>query len=122
MNIKVLQLFSGIVASIAVLSSAWLSHAGNSLPDAIQQNLYIAIIFAFIHVVAIFIVVVLFHQLQRRSLIISGYFFAFGILAFSGLIFCKAFIDIGLLAKLTPLGGMSFVFGWLILGSTFKGK
>ncbi len=122
MNCKFLQLFSGIVGAVTVLFSAWLSHGGKSLPPEQLHNAYLAVIFAFIHVIAIFIVVILFHQLQRRILLISGALFAFGIVTFSGFIILKTFVSIGVLSKLTPLGGMAFVFAWLLLGTTIKGK
>ena len=112
---RILQAFGGLSASFAVLCSAWLSHAGKSLPANVQNSLELALLFAFIHSLAIFIVVILVNQSQRKTVLLSGYFFAFGILAFSGLLILKAFIVIGELSKLTPFGGSAFAIGWLLL-------
>ncbi|MDG1732116.1 MAG: DUF423 domain-containing protein [Thalassotalea sp.] len=115
MKIRIIQAFGGIFAAIAVLLSAWLSHAGKELPLASQNNIETSLLFAFIHVLAIFIVVILFNQTKRVALLYSGYLFLFGICAFSGVLILKAFVAVGVLAKLTPIGGMAFVLGWLIL-------
>lgn len=126
--IRFIQLFAGLSAAFGVLCSAWLSHAGKTLPVASQNNIETAILFLFIHVIAIFLTVIMYHQRPHKLLLVSGSLFAFGIVTFSGLLIFKAFIDIGMLAKLTPMGGMSFVFAWLGLGiipvrnTVLKGK
>lgn len=117
-----LQLFAGIIAAISVLTSAWLSHAANKLSFTQVDNAKIALLFAFLHCLAIFICGLLHqinhHQNPRRLLVIAGTLFAFGLVNFSGLILLKTFISIGVWSKLTPLGGMAFTIGWLILGFT----
>ncbi|TRX57075.1 DUF423 domain-containing protein [Thalassomonas sp. M1454] len=114
-RIRILQAFAGIFAAIAVLLSAWLSHAGKELPLVSQNNIETALLFAFIHVLAIFIVVIAYNQSQRAVLVNCGYLFLFGIIAFSGVLILKVFVAVGALSKLTPIGGMAFVLGWLIL-------
>ncbi|MEW6996503.1 DUF423 domain-containing protein [Colwelliaceae bacterium BS250] len=115
MQLRILLVFSGLCAAFAVLLSAWLSHAGKALPIASQNNIETALLFVFIHVLAILAVVILFNQSGRKLLLLSGYLFVFGIVAFSGVLILKAFVAIGVLAKLTPIGGMALVFGWLVL-------
>lgn len=113
-----LQLFAGIIAAISVLMSAWLSHAANQLSFIQVDSAKSALLFAFLHCLAIFICGLL-HQLNQHSqrlLVIAGSLFAFGLFSFSGLILLKIFISIGALSKLSPLGGMAFTLGWLILG------
>ncbi|MDC9592618.1 DUF423 domain-containing protein [Xenorhabdus sp. IM139775] len=43
----------------------------------------------------------------------SGIFFAAGIVLFSGSLYCLAFLPLKFLVYLTPIGGFSFLIGWL---------
>ncbi|KGJ91050.1 DUF423 domain-containing protein [Thalassotalea sp. ND16A] len=114
------QAFAGIMAAISVLLSAWLSHSKGTLSLIQVKNIETALLFAFIHSIAIFICVLL-HRLNSQQRldklsVCAASLFTFGIVCFSGLITVKQFITIGMLAKLTPLGGMALALGWLVLG------
>ncbi|WP_371372700.1 DUF423 domain-containing protein [Thalassotalea aquiviva] len=114
-SVTFLQLFSGFCGAISVLAYAWLSHAQHGLVSKQIMSLETALLFAFIHLLAIFIVVLLYLQTRVKQYLLSGYLFAFGIIGFSGVIFLKTFLISGL-GIITPIGGMAFAFGWLILG------
>ncbi|PHM28952.1 DUF423 domain-containing protein [Xenorhabdus budapestensis] len=43
----------------------------------------------------------------------AGIFFAVGIVLFSGSLYCLAFLPLKYLVYLTPVGGLSFLIGWL---------
>ncbi|BET98230.1 DUF423 domain-containing protein [Xenorhabdus taiwanensis] len=43
----------------------------------------------------------------------SGIFFTAGIVLFSGSLYCLAFLPLKFLVYLTPIGGFSFLIGWL---------
>lgn len=43
----------------------------------------------------------------------SGIFFAVGVVLFSGSLYCLAFLPLKFLVYLTPIGGLSFLIGWL---------
>ncbi|MBD2797272.1 DUF423 domain-containing protein [Xenorhabdus sp. 18] len=43
----------------------------------------------------------------------SGIFFAAGIVLFSGSLYCLVFLPLRFLVYLTPIGGFSFLIGWL---------
>ena len=45
----------------------------------------------------------------------SGYLFAAGVLLFSGSLYVLVFTRIGLLGAVTPLGGVAFLAGWVLL-------
>ncbi|MBD2820447.1 DUF423 domain-containing protein [Xenorhabdus sp. 42] len=45
----------------------------------------------------------------------SGIFFTAGIVLFSGSLYCLAFLPLKFLVYLTPIGGFSFLIGWLCL-------
>ena len=121
MKISILTVFSGIIAAISVLLSAWLSHSSDQLSLTQVSNLQTALNFAFIHCLAIFIAALFYRQQPTRLTFVAAALFSIGLVLFSSLIVAKTFISIGILSKLTPFGGIAFTLGWLVLGiSTFK--
>lgn len=45
----------------------------------------------------------------------SGVFFAVGILLFSGSLYCMALLQVKFFSYITPIGGGSFLIGWLLV-------
>ncbi|WNC73723.1 DUF423 domain-containing protein [Thalassotalea psychrophila] len=113
---SILSTFSGIIAAACVLMAAWLSHSGDKLSLQQVSNLETALLFAFIHSIAIFIAVLLFNQTKHKLCQYAACLFGFGLLSFCGLIILKTFLPIGMLSKLTPMGGIAFALGWIVLG------
>ena len=48
----------------------------------------------------------------------AGWFFAAGIVVFSGSLYALAITDIKILGAITPLGGLSFIAGWACFALT----
>jgi uncharacterized membrane protein YgdD (TMEM256/DUF423 family) len=46
----------------------------------------------------------------------AGWLFAVGIIIFSGSLYILAIFNIGFMGAITPLGGFTFLAGWLCLG------
>lgn len=68
------------------------------------------------HALALLAVGVLLHQFpERRLLRWSGLFFLMGILLFSGSLYLLAVTELRWFGPVTPLGGLSFMVGWLFL-------
>ena len=64
---------------------------------------------------------------NTRYLRLSGWFFTAGILCFSGSLYLLACRDImsvpvAVLGPVTPLGGVCFIAGWVLLLLSVKGK
>ncbi|MGP4845114.1 DUF423 domain-containing protein [Marinobacter sp. 1Y8] len=53
--------------------------------------------------------------LPRRLLSASAVFFALGIVLFSGSLYGLALLDLRALGPVTPLGGLCFMVGWVLL-------
>ncbi|WP_068545363.1 DUF423 domain-containing protein [Thalassotalea crassostreae] len=119
MIVKVLALIAGIMAAASVLLSAWLSHAGRELSLTVVNNLETAILFAFIHSIAVFIALSTEQQKNNGLALISACGFAFGLVAFSLSIMIKSLFAITLLSVFTPLGGIAFAIAWLLLAIAF---
>ena len=55
------------------------------------------------------------HIGNARLLVIAGWFFFAGILLFSGSLYALALTSVGMLGAITPIGGLLFLIGWLLL-------
>lgn len=77
--------------------------------------------YQFYHVIALFIIGILYKEFKNNSLLWAGRLFCLGILLFSGSLYFLTFIEIGELNSLkwvgaiTPLGGACFILGWIFL-------
>lgn len=69
-----------------------------------------------LHSLALLAVALLMLQAPRPLLRISGWLFALGILLFSGSLYLLTLMGMPRLGMITPLGGVSFLAGWLCLG------
>jgi uncharacterized membrane protein YgdD (TMEM256/DUF423 family) len=69
------------------------------------------------HAFAILIVAAAIGSLGRLPLLgAAGWFFAAGVLLFSGSLYALALTGTGLLGAITPIGGLLFLIGWGCLG------
>ena len=77
--------------------------------------------YQFYHVFALFIVAIISEKFKSRSIFWSGYCFIAGIFLFSGSLYALAVLrakDLSANAAvgiLTPVGGLFFIAGWLLL-------
>lgn len=71
-----------------------------------------------LHALALLLVAVLAMRLSDKWLKASGIFFILGILLFSGSLYTLTWVGLGPLGLITPVGGVSFLIGWLCLGIT----
>ncbi len=56
---------------------------------------------------------------KMKMLNLSSWFISVGILIFSGSLYILAITEIRILGAITPIGGVSFILGWLILAWTY---
>ena len=54
---------------------------------------------------------------SSRWLTLSAIAFATGVVLFSGTLFTRALTDFYWVSKATPIGGLSFIAGWLLLAA-----
>lgn len=69
-----------------------------------------------LHTLALLAVALLLQRRAGRLLTLSGGFFVAGMLLFSGSLYALTLTGIGKLGIITPLGGVAFMLGWLLLG------
>jgi uncharacterized membrane protein YgdD (TMEM256/DUF423 family) len=121
----------GIIASIygmlAVMLGAFGAHALKSKLDDYQHAIFEkAVSYQFYHVAALLAVAFLSSKIESKTLLYSGWFFAAGILFFSGSLYLLATRSLlgmdaltPILGPITPLGGLCFIVGWVLLILSF---
>jgi uncharacterized membrane protein YgdD (TMEM256/DUF423 family) len=124
MNIaRALIIFAGLSGALAVGLGAWLAHGGAAMDVASRAQLYTALDYQLIHTLALCGCVLFYLKLKDSIALFSGCAFAAGILLFSGNIYLKKLVAVYTFAQLTPVGGICFIIGWLLLallGRKFK--
>jgi len=108
--------------ALAVILGAFGAHALKSKlsPEALA-SFETGVRYQFIHVLAIFVAVWLHDRTSMNTPLIAGWLFAAGIALFSGSIYLLATRSLlGIdswrwLGPITPLGGLCFIAGWVVL-------
>lgn len=75
-----------------------------------------AVDYQMFHTMALFVTALLMGKIQTGLMTGAGWFFFVGILLFSGSLYIYAPTGIKAFAMITPLGGLSFLVGWILLG------
>lgn len=70
----------------------------------------------FYHALALILLGLIVRQMPSPILNAGGACFAVGVLLFSGSLYALALSDIRILGAITPLGGLLFLAGWVLLG------
>jgi uncharacterized membrane protein YgdD (TMEM256/DUF423 family) len=74
------------------------------------------------HALALLAVAALGSSRPSRALAWAGRLFVAGILVFSGSLYLLVLLDQPWLGAVTPLGGVSFLLGWVLLAAHFRGR
>lgn len=104
--------------SLAVMLGAFGAHGLKNRLDAYSMSVYDkAVFYHFVHALGILLVAVL---ARANGISASGQtrvcvLLALGILVFSGSLYALAISGLRVLGAVTPLGGLAFIAGWLLL-------
>lgn len=75
-----------------------------------------AVTYQMFHTIALLVTGLLFMKIQSGSIVWAGWMFFIGILLFSGSLYLYSTTGIKGLAMITPIGGVVFLTGWVMLG------
>ncbi|MCA0971083.1 DUF423 domain-containing protein [Halobacillus litoralis] len=75
-----------------------------------------AVDYQMFHTMALLVTALLMSKIQTGLMTGAGWFFFIGIILFSGSLYIYAPTGIKTFAMITPLGGLSFLIGWILLG------
>lgn len=115
---KLFLLLGSINAFLFVALGAFGAHA---LKDKLEANGYMetfqtGIQYHMIHAIALIAVAILTRYLSATGLVHgAGWAFFIGIILFSGSLYVLSLTGIRVLGAITPLGGVAFLVGWVLL-------
>lgn len=103
---------AALLLAVAVALGAFGAHGLKDRLDAYAMGIWeTAVFYHFIHALAILIAA----GWQREDTSAACWLFTAGILLFSGSLYALALTRILTLGAITPLGGVCFIAGWLLL-------
>ena len=106
------------LAMLAVILGAFAAHGLKQMLDPYDLAIFeTAARYQMYHAIALLIVGILasMPQFSTRWLKLAAIVFVLGIVLFSGSLYLLALSGIKWLGAVTPLGGVAFIFGWLLL-------
>jgi uncharacterized membrane protein YgdD (TMEM256/DUF423 family) len=113
---KTFFIFGCVFSFLGVAFGAFGAHAlKQKLSPEMLQVFDVGVRYQMYHAFALFVVVWVLHSWNITGAAASGWWFIAGIVLFSGSLYALALSDIMWLGAVTPLGGLSFLIGWLWL-------
>ena len=118
---KQIIITASLLGMLAVIAGAFGAHALKAVLQPAQlQVWHTAVEYQFYHVFALLFLST-FARFKNKMISASYYLFTFGIILFSGslyLLSCRDVLGWGwlwLMGPITPIGGLLFIWGWLML-------
>ena len=113
-------LIASLLGSLSVALGAFGAHAlRDRIEASLLANYQTGVSYMFYHTLALFIVVLALTRWPGSSQPVwAGWLFVIGIVFFSGSLFLMAFTGMRWLGAITPIGGVAFIAGWLLLAWT----
>ena len=104
--------------ALAVAAGAFGAHGLRNKLDAYSMSVYEkAVFYHFVHALGILLLAVLARSgaITTSGQARAGWLLFVGILIFSGSLYALAVSGIRVLGAITPIGGVAFIAGWLVL-------
>ncbi|UUX50263.1 DUF423 domain-containing protein [Nisaea acidiphila] len=112
---RFLWLALGVLGFVAVALGAYGAHAAGF--DALARDRFeTALLYQLVHLAGLAAALLLANQSKARLALASALLFIAGMLLFSGSLYANAFSGGQIPTGLAPLGGISFMAGWIALG------
>lgn len=111
-------LMASVMGFLAVGLGAFAAHGLETMISPRMLEVFqTGVQYQMFHVVALFVVGLLFRLNQEYSALLkwSGYLFTIGIILFSGSLYILSITGINRLGMITPLGGVAFLVAWALL-------
>ena len=109
-------MIGAISGCLVVIMGAFGAHALNEILDDYGKSIYNkAVLYHMFHSIALLILGLITKIQPEIPLYMAGWSFLFGILLFSGSLYILAITGIKPLGMITPIGGVLFIIGWILL-------
>ncbi|MDF7808448.1 DUF423 domain-containing protein [Pontiellaceae bacterium B12219] len=116
---KLFLSLGAISGALGVIIGAFGAHGLKSkLSDQMLTVYQTGVQYHFYHTFALLAVGLLALKFQSGLLTSSGWSFLVGILLFSGSLYALSISGIKVLGAITPIGGLFFIIGWILLAVT----
>lgn len=113
---KTILIIASIMLAFAVAIGAFGAHGLKThLSNEMMQVYKTGVEYHFYHALGLLLLGVLGFSMPSNLLNWSAIFLTIGIILFSGSLYIMAVTGIKWLGAITPLGGLSFITGWLLL-------
>ncbi len=119
-----------LIAALTVILGAFAAHTLKAKLQADALGIFeTAVRYQMYHCIAICIAAIIYKEFPYNNIAIAGKLFLVGIIFFSGSLYLLTFLkainntNFTWVGAITPLGGVAFIFGWLLLfWGVHKGK
>jgi uncharacterized membrane protein YgdD (TMEM256/DUF423 family) len=110
-------MIGAILAGSGVAAGAFGAHALKEILDAPMLQVFeTATRYVMYHAFGLCVVSLAIDRYPEQGLEKSGWFFIAGIVLFSGSLYVVSLAGIRWMGAVTPVGGLAFMIGWLLLG------
>ncbi|HTB99179.1 MAG TPA: DUF423 domain-containing protein [Ferruginibacter sp.] len=113
---------AALLGALSIILGAFGAHALKEIFTAdLLQVFETAVRYQMYHAFALLAVGILYKEFSNKQIRLAGNFFIAGVILFSGSLYAICFIEYQHLSSLlwigaiTPLGGLCFIIGWLLL-------
>jgi uncharacterized membrane protein YgdD (TMEM256/DUF423 family) len=110
-------IIASLFGALSVAFGAFGAHAlRGRIEESLLANYQTGVSYMFYHALALLAVAWALSRWPASSLSVwAGWLFVVGIVVFSGSLFVMAFTGLRWLGAITPIGGVAFIAGWLLL-------
>lgn len=124
MRTRTIIIFAALLLMLGVGTGAFGAHGlrARVSPDmlAVWQT---AVLYQLVHGLGLLGIAALRSRLHARLASAAAIFLLTGILVFSGSLYALVLTDVRVLGAITPLGGLSFMVGWLLMAlASLRGR
>ncbi|MCM3760005.1 DUF423 domain-containing protein [Alkalihalobacillus oceani] len=115
---KIFLLLGSLLMALAVVIGAFGAHGlEGRLSERMMKNYQTGVQYHMIHGIGLLLVGLVALKLAHSSLLTgAGWSFIIGIVLFSGSLYAMALTGVTKLGAITPIGGLAFIIGWILLG------
>jgi uncharacterized membrane protein YgdD (TMEM256/DUF423 family) len=120
---------AALLGALSVILGAFTAHALKAILDAGQLTIFeTGVRYQFYHAFALLAVGILYKEFPNKYLRWAGNLFCLGILFFSGSLYFLTLFHVEVTSSfkwlflITPLGGLCFIIGWVLLAAAILKK
>ncbi|SFJ20749.1 MULTISPECIES: DUF423 domain-containing protein [unclassified Bacillus (in: firmicutes)] len=115
---KIFFLLGCITAALSVVLGAFGAHGLEGKISAKMLDVWkTGVTYQMFHAGGLFIVALLMDKIQSSLVSAAGWCMVAGIIMFSGSLYALSTTGIKFFGPITPLGGVAFIVGWILLGT-----